>query len=68
MKRVKIFLALGEGLDNESLELSDLVEHLNLILEPQDIHIYLTKWEYLEADNREERLENRYERVLGRRW
>ena len=51
MKKVKIFLALGEGLDNESLELSDLVEHLNLILEPQDIHIYLTKWEYLTASS-----------------
>ncbi len=46
-KKVKIFLALGEGLDDESLELSDLVEHLNLILEPQNIHIYLTKWDYL---------------------
>ena len=47
MKKVKIFLALGEGLDNESLELSDLVEHLNLILEPQNIHIYLIKSDYL---------------------
>lgn len=47
MQKIKIFLASSEELKDEILELSDLVEHLNLILEPQDIHIYLEKWEYL---------------------
>ena len=49
MKKIKIFLASSEDLNEETLELSDLVEHLNLILEKQDIHIYLCKWEYLQS-------------------
>ncbi|MCH5326468.1 MAG: tetratricopeptide repeat protein, partial [Duncaniella sp.] len=49
MKKIKIFLASSEDLVTETLELSDLVEHLNLILEKQDIHIYLCKWEYLQS-------------------
>ena len=64
MKRVKIFLALGEGLNNESLELSDLVEHLNLILEPQNIHIYLEKWEYL-SDSLDNLRDEEYADTLG---
>lgn len=47
MKKIKIFLASSDDLTTETLELSDLVEHLNLILEPQNIHIYLEKWDYL---------------------
>ena len=59
MKKIKIFLASSEELKNENLELSDLVVHLNLILVPQDIHIYLEKWEYLEG-NRDEEIEKKY--------
>lgn len=47
MKKIKIFLALSKDLKDENLEIADLIEHLNLILEPQDIHIYLEKWNYL---------------------
>lgn len=50
MKKIKIFLASSEDLKDEALELSDLVEHLNLILENQDIHIYLDKWEFLDNE------------------
>ena len=49
MKKIKIFLASSDDLAKESLELSDLVEHLNLILEKQDIHIYLAKWDYIDS-------------------
>lgn len=64
MKKVKIFLASSEELKEEKLELSDLLEHLNLILEPQDIHIYLEKWEYL-GENIEDTKKNKYEERLG---
>lgn len=61
---IKIFLALSNDLKEESLELSDLVEHLNLILEPQDIHIYLSKWNYLENSLEENSLVHNYDKAL----
>lgn len=44
MKKIKIFLASSEDLKTETLELSDLVEHLNLILEKQDFQLELYDW------------------------
>lgn len=44
MQKIKIFLASSEDLTTETLELSDLVEHLNLILEKQEIQLELYDW------------------------
>ena len=49
MKTIKIFLASSEELKPERLELADLVEHLNNVLEKQDITVRLVKWEYLDS-------------------
>ena len=49
MKKIKIFLASSEELKDERLELADLISHMNLALEYEDVRIYLVKWEYLDA-------------------
>ena len=51
MKNIKLFVYSGDGLSEENLELSDLIQHLNLILEKQDIHIYLAKEEYFRKES-----------------
>ena len=49
MKKVKIFLASSEELKEERLEIADLISHMNLALEHENVRIYLVKWEYLDA-------------------
>ena len=49
MKKIKIFLASSEELKDERLEIADLISHMNLALEYEDVRIYLVKWEYLDA-------------------
>ena len=49
MKKVRIFLASSEELKHERLEIADLISHMNLALEYEDVRIYLVKWEYLDA-------------------
>lgn len=64
MKKIKIFLASSEELKKERLELAGLIGHMNLILEPKDIHIYLVKWEYLDATMTGIHKQEEYNRVL----
>lgn len=64
MKKIKIFLASSEELKQERLELAGLIGHMNLILEPKDIHIYLVKWEYLDASMSELHKQEEYNQVL----
>lgn len=64
MKKIKIFLASSEELKQERLELAGLIGHMNLILEPKEIHIYLVKWEYLDASMSELHKQEEYNRVL----
>ena len=66
MKKIKIFLASSEELKQERLELAGLIGHMNLILEPKDIHIYLVKWEYLDASMSELHKQEEYNRVLDK--
>ena len=49
MIKIKIFLASSEELKDERLEIADLISHMNLALEHENIRIYLVKWEYLDA-------------------
>ena len=49
MKTIKIFLASSEELKQERLEIADLVENLNMRLEPLELRIQLVKWEYLDS-------------------
>lgn len=64
MKKIKIFLASSEELKQERLELAGLIGYMNLILESKDIHIYLVKWEYLDASMSELHKQEEYNRVL----
>lgn len=64
MKKIKIFLASSEELKKERLELAGLIGHMNLILEPRDIHVYLVKWEYLDSSMSEMHKQEEYNRVL----
>ena len=66
MQKIKIFLASSEELKQERLELAGLIGHMNLILEPKDIHIYLVKWEYLDASMSELHKQEEYNRVLDK--
>lgn len=64
MNKVKIFLASSEELKRERLEIADLIGHMNLALEHEDIKIYLVKWEYLDASMSESHKQEEYNRTL----
>ena len=66
MKKINLFLATSDDLRLESLELSDLIEHLNLILEKQDIHLYLSKWDYIGGNSINDEIEKRYDETLDK--
>ena len=64
MKKIKIFLASSEELKRERLEIADLIGHMNLALENEDIRIYLVKWEYLDASMSESHKQEEYNKTL----
>lgn len=64
MKKIKIFLASSEELRRERLEIADLIGHMNLALENEDMRIYLVKWEYLDASMSERHKQEEYNRTL----
>ena len=64
MNKVKIFLASSEELKRERLEIADLIGHMNLALENEDIRIYLVKWEYLDASMSESHKQEEYNKTL----
>lgn len=64
MNKVKIFLASSEELKRERLEIADLIGHMNLALENEDIRIYLVKWEYLDASMSEIHKQEEYNKTL----
>ena len=64
MKKIKIFLASSEELKQERLELADLISHMNLTLEYEDVRIYLVKWEYLDATMRPLHKQEEYNKTL----
>ena len=64
MNKVKIFLASSEELKKERLEIADLIGHMNLALENEDIRIYLVKWEYLDASMSESHKQEEYNKTL----
>ncbi|MDE7346389.1 MAG: hypothetical protein K2N48_06585 [Muribaculaceae bacterium] len=64
MKKLKIFLASSEELKRERLEIADLIGHMNLALENEDVRIYLVKWEYLDASMSERHKQEEYNKTL----
>ena len=64
MKKIKIFLASSEELKRERLEIADLIGHMNLALENEDVRIYLVKWEYLDASMSERHKQEEYNKTL----
>ncbi len=64
MKKVKIFLASSEELKRERLEIAELIGHMNLALEDEDVSIYLVKWEYLDASMCERHTQEEYNKTL----
>ncbi len=64
MKKIKIFLASSEELKRERLEIADLIGHMNLTLEHEDVRIYLVKWEYLDASMSELHKQEEYNKTL----
>lgn len=66
MKKIKIFLASSEELKRERLEIADLIGHMNLALENEDVRIYLVKWEYLDASMSESHKQAEYNKTLER--
>lgn len=66
MKKIKIFLASSEELKRERLEIADLIGHMNLALENEDVRIYLVKWEYLDASMSEKHKQEEYNKTLER--
>ncbi len=64
MQKIKIFLASSEELKRERLEIADLIGHMNLSLEDEDVRIYLVKWEYLDASMSERHKQEEYNKTL----
>ena len=64
LTKIKVFLATTNDLHEESVEMADLIENLNYILEKKDVHIYLTKWEYLDAESSSSRKNIQYDKTL----
>lgn len=64
MKKVKIFLASSEELKRERLGIAELIGHMNLALEDEDVSIYLVKWEYLDASMSERHKQEEYNKTL----
>lgn len=44
MKTIKIMIAASEEMHDEMLEFSNLIEHLNEVLEPRGIELKRVKW------------------------
>ena len=45
MKTIKIMIAASEEMHDEKLEFTNLIEHLNEVLEPRDIELKRIKWD-----------------------
>ena len=46
------------------MEIADLIGHMNLALENEDIRIYLVKWEYLDSSMSESHKQEEYNKTL----
>lgn len=44
MKSIKIMIAASEEMHDEKLEFSNLIEHLNVVLEPRGVELKRVKW------------------------
>lgn len=64
LTKIKVFLATTNDLHEESIEMADLIENLNYILERNNIHIYLTKWNYLDDESSSTRKNIKYDKTL----
>lgn len=64
MKKIKIFLASSDELKKERLEIADLLSHMNLAMEHENVRIYLVKWEYLDAESSSSRKNIQYEKTF----
>lgn len=64
MKNIKIFLASSEELKEERVILADMVQHLNYVLEKQNIHVQLVKWEYLDSSMGDKHKQEEYNDAL----
>lgn len=64
MEKIKIFLASSEELKRERLEIANLIGHMNLAMEDDNVRIYLVKWEYLDASMSVRHKQEEYNKVL----
>lgn len=64
LTKIKVFLATTNDLHEESIEMADLIENMNYILERNNIHIYLTKWDYLDDESSSLEKNIKYDKTL----